>query len=273
MTALLLFLTIRSFLINQGFKKSWKMILFLSVQHIAVFIGVFGNIHFAVLAFVYNRNIPGGPAAFQNEFSNLPVPFAALAGFTICNWFQDALLVSSEFKRRNTLNFVSTNSFGDFLSSGIAIGNCSPSHSCCSSLQLVSNLLSKADNALLHFTTAFSLIFFVDIGPHPGLFSGSNNLKIIIIYFSLSVGLNFILTILIALRLLYFRRRSLAVFGTSHPSSKRVYSVVTMIVESAALYTATGLAQIVAIPTSLTVQVAISGLYGVMPVRILLLLP
>lgn len=46
-----------------------------------------------------------------------------------------------------------------------------------------------------------------------------------------------------------------------------------MIVESAALYTATGLAQIVAIPTSLTVQVAISGLYGVMPVRILLLLP
>lgn len=98
MTAVLFFLTVRSFLINQGIKKSWKMILFLSVQHIAVFIGVFGNIHFAVLAFVFNRNITGGPTAFQNEFSNLPVPFAALAGFSICNWFQDALLVSTSLQ-------------------------------------------------------------------------------------------------------------------------------------------------------------------------------
>ena len=39
-----------------------------------------------------------------------------------------------------------------------------------------------------------------------------------------------------------------------------------MIVESAALLTLTGIAQIVAIPTSPTVQVGISGLYGVMPV-------
>lgn len=41
-----------------------------------------------------------------------------------------------------------------------------------------------------------------------------------------------------------------------------------MIVESAALYTATGIAQIIAIPTNPTVQVGISGLYGVMPVRL-----
>jgi hypothetical protein len=42
-----------------------------------------------------NRNIPGGPAAYQQEFSNRPFAFAALAGFTIATWLQDVLLVSS----------------------------------------------------------------------------------------------------------------------------------------------------------------------------------
>jgi hypothetical protein len=88
-------MTVNNLVKKEGLKSSWKLVTFLSVQQIAVLLGVAGNINLAMLAFIDNRNIPGGPAAYQQEFSNRPFAFAALAGYTISTWMQDVLLVPS----------------------------------------------------------------------------------------------------------------------------------------------------------------------------------
>lgn len=67
---------------------------FLTVQQVALLIGVLCNIQFCVLAFVYHRDTPGGPVAYQILHSNVPPAYASLAAYSVCNWLQDVVLVS-----------------------------------------------------------------------------------------------------------------------------------------------------------------------------------
>ena len=77
---------------------SWKLIGFLTVQQIAFLIAVICNIQFCVLAFVYHRDTPGGPIAYQIQNSNVAPAYASLASFSVCNWFQDAVLVHNSLQ-------------------------------------------------------------------------------------------------------------------------------------------------------------------------------
>jgi len=65
----------------------------LTVQQVALLIAVICNIQFCVLAFVYHRDFPGGPVAYQIMNSNVTPGYMALASFTVCNWLQDVILV------------------------------------------------------------------------------------------------------------------------------------------------------------------------------------
>jgi len=227
MTALLYIQTVYNLVAKRGAKESWKMLTFLTIQQIAVFIGVFGNIRFQVLSFVYNREFPGGPAAFQNAFSNLPVPYAALAGFTISTWMQDVLL----------------------LYRFLVIWN--------------GNYWLFAFPCMIFLTSvAFSLILLIQVGPHAGLLSVPRNLPTTTVFFSLSVGLNIVLTGLIVGRLLYVRYTTRGSVGRQFAS--HYLSTAAMIVESAALYTAVGIAQIASLQTDAAVAIGIEGMFGVM---------
>ncbi len=65
----------------------------LTLQQVALLIAVVGNIQFCVLAFVYHRDTPGGPVAYQIMNSNVASGYASLASYSVCNWLQDVILV------------------------------------------------------------------------------------------------------------------------------------------------------------------------------------
>ncbi|KAG6872025.1 hypothetical protein C0995_013807 [Termitomyces sp. Mi166 len=197
-TVLLYCLTIRN-LFRRASRRNdsqslWRLMGFLTVQQVALLIAVICNIQFCVLAFVYHRDTPGGPVAYQIANSNVPPAYASLASFSVCNWFQDVVLLSG----------------------------------------------------------------------HAGLLNVGNNLPVSTIYFSLSVGLNILLTILIVGRILYCARRAASINQFKLP--KRYISISAMIVESAALSAVTGLALIITLHTNVAASIAVETLYGVMTV-------
>ncbi|KAF8486635.1 hypothetical protein JB92DRAFT_3023610 [Gautieria morchelliformis] len=79
--------------LKEGLRASWKLVAFLSVQRVALHLGVAGKMNLVMLAFIDNRNIFGGPIAYQSQFSNHPFAFVALTGFTISTWLQDVFLL------------------------------------------------------------------------------------------------------------------------------------------------------------------------------------
>ncbi|KAK0466160.1 uncharacterized protein EV420DRAFT_1510226 [Desarmillaria tabescens] len=91
---------------------------------------------------------------------------------------------------------------------------------------------------------ALAIVYLGDIGSGLGLaisiarsqdsFWATTSVRLGIAFWSISAGLNIIFTCLIASRLLLLRRRADAVLGPSHGS--HYTSVVTIMVESAALY-------------------------------------
>ena len=89
------------------------------------------------------------------------------------------------------------------------------------------------------------------------------NLPVSTIYFSLSVGLNVILTLLIVGRIIYTARMTTA-NQTKIP--KRYVSIAAMVIESAALSAVTGIALIITLHTNVAPSIAIESLYGVMTV-------
>jgi len=95
-TALLYFLTLRNLLprtSKSNLQVPWKLMGILTLQQVALLIAVVGNIQFCVLAFVYHRDTPGGPVAYQILNSNVAPGYASLASYSICNWLQDVILV------------------------------------------------------------------------------------------------------------------------------------------------------------------------------------
>jgi hypothetical protein len=210
---------------------SWKLIGFLTVQQIALLIAVIGNIQFCVLAFVYHRDTPGGPIAYQTLHSNVAPAYAGLASFTVCNWLQDAVLLY-----RFLIIY-------DAKWSGFLV---------------------FAFPCLLFLTSiAFSLILLIQLSGHAGLLNVGNNLPVSTIYFSLSIGLNVLVTLLIVGRIIYCGR-----MASSNLSKlpKHYVSISAMIVESSALSAVTGIVLIITLHTNVAASIAMEGLYGAMTV-------
>jgi hypothetical protein len=197
---------------------------FLTVQQIALFIAVLCNIQFCVLAFVYHRDTPGGPVVYQILHSNVAPAYASLASFSVCNWLQDVVLL---------YRF----------------------------LIIYDKWYKVFVLACMLFLTslAFNLILLIQLSGHAGLLNVGNNLPISTIYFSLSVGLNVLLTLLIVGRIIYCAR-----MATTNQSKlpTRYVSISAMVVESAALSAVTGIALIITLHTNVASSIAIESLYG-----------
>ena len=100
-TALLYFLTMRNFYpraLKNSSQALWKLMGILTVQQVALLIAVICNIQFCVLAFVYHRDFPGGPVAYQIMNSTVTPGYMSLASFTVCNWLQDVIIVCFAFR-------------------------------------------------------------------------------------------------------------------------------------------------------------------------------
>ncbi|KAF8528713.1 hypothetical protein JB92DRAFT_3093010 [Gautieria morchelliformis] len=222
-------MTVNNLVKKESLRASWKLVAFLSVQQIAVLLGVAGNLNFVMLAFIDNRNIPGGPIAYQSQFSNRPFSFAALAGFTISTWLQDVLLLYRFLVIWNGYYLLFIFPFMIFLTS-----------------------------------IAFSLILLVQTGLTAGSFlsKATASPMPVIIFFSLSVALNVILTSLIVGRLLAHRRHVNRSLGLQH--TRPYVTITAIVIESAALYTCVGIAQVVSLRLDNLISTGITGTYGLM---------
>ena len=110
---------------------------------------------------------------------------------------------------------------------------------------------------------AFSLILLIQLSGHAGLLDVGNNLPVSTIYFSLSIGLNAVVTLLIIGRILYYAQMT-TINQSKLP--KRYISVLAMLVESAALSAVTGIVLIVTLHTNVASSIGVEALYGVVTV-------
>ncbi|KAJ2924818.1 hypothetical protein H1R20_g12292, partial [Candolleomyces eurysporus] len=162
--------------------------------------GIAGNTKFVQMTYIDYRNYPGGPNAFTfdfyTEFSNV----FSIGSYVVMNWFADGLMLyrfSVIYDRKPLLMIFPTLIYLAIV--GLSLG-------------------------MLTYT----------FKPEEGFF-GPTTIKIGTAYWSLSIGMNIIITTAIAGRLLKMRAQVRKLLGPNHASPYT--SVVSMLVESAAIYT------------------------------------
>ncbi|KAH9945099.1 uncharacterized protein BXZ73DRAFT_38000 [Epithele typhae] len=161
------------------------------------------NTRIVQLQFIDNRDFPGGPMAWLFAFYSIGVNTAGNAGYIIGNFLADALLLWRVYVVWNNIYIV----IFPFL---VFLGSTAMSF-------LTLYQASRPDASLwTHLTVQFTL---------P--------------YFSISIGLNVLLMLLLVGRLYYMSWNASRTLGRQHGST--YISIATMLVESAAPYAITGI--------------------------------
>ncbi|KAJ7642039.1 hypothetical protein FB45DRAFT_826301 [Roridomyces roridus] len=187
---------------GSNYRRSVFFLAYISIEFILASLFQGSIAKFVQLAFIENRNYPGGPAGFEaNEFS-IPVDRLGNVAFVLTNWFSDALVV----------------------------WRCMVIYTDCG----VPLYIVMAVPCLMFLASmALGILWLIQICTSSpfGIFTALNWT---IPYFSLSLALNILVTIAITVRLYMFRRRGAKVFGRNYGS--QYTSVAAMLVESAFLY-------------------------------------
>ncbi|KAF9220044.1 hypothetical protein BS17DRAFT_788125 [Gyrodon lividus] len=165
------------------------------------------NSRFTQLAFINHRNFSGGPSAYEEQMFSIAVDEIGNVSFTLGNWLADSLLVW-----RCIIIYRDT---GTALSWII--------------LAVVACLMQLASYVL----GVFFLIQISTPSSSP-YFNADKTINWTLPYFTLSLLINIVVTILIVLRLFLYRRRMIQVLGPGHATEST--SVAAMVVESASIY-------------------------------------
>ncbi|KAH7918948.1 hypothetical protein BV22DRAFT_887473 [Leucogyrophana mollusca] len=165
------------------------------------------NAEFAQLAFVDNRNFPGGPSAYQQEMFSLPVNIVSDVALVLANWCADLLLIW-----RCTVIYRDCRPALKFCATAI------PSLMFAGSLAMGSMWLVQTSSP----STSFQNV--------------QEGINYTVPYFGLSLAINVVVTSLIVARLLVTRHRLAKILGLSHGS--HYTSIAALVIESASLYTA-----------------------------------
>ena len=105
----------------------------------------------------------------------------------------------------------------------------------------MSLLCKRREAGLNNPLAALAIVELVGAYTPGGNFFGGRALIYGTAYYSMSISLNAILTLLICGRLLYFSRLMRSTFGDDHGASRLYTGIAAMIAESAAPYTAIGI--------------------------------
>ncbi|KZV88702.1 hypothetical protein EXIGLDRAFT_839026 [Exidia glandulosa HHB12029] len=165
-------------------------------------IGNGAQFKFTEMIFINQRAYPGGPSAYLVEQQNTPIAICCVVAYTVNNWLQDGLILYRFwiiYGRRWSVAAIPTLLFVATLATSLAF-----------------------------FTTLNGTSFFLDLGA-----------QLLTAYYSISVGLNVILTVAIVARL-WIARHRLRRVSTLMPLGHH-YSVAAMLIESAFLYSACGI--------------------------------
>ncbi|KAI5119328.1 hypothetical protein M0805_000558 [Coniferiporia weirii] len=198
-------------------KVSWGLVAYITWNFILGTFGIAGEARFNQLTFIDARNYPGGPNAFVAAQYGDVVNIFATAAYVVLNWFADGLVIYRFWLIYNFNYYVA----------------------------LIPCLL------LLGSFTMGVILLFQLTQPDANLWS-TTAVNFGIPYWSISAGLNVLVTSLIVARLFLIRARTRAVLSTHH--ARTYTSVAAMLVESAALYSATALLFVVTYAKNSQVQ-------------------
>ncbi|KAG6848397.1 hypothetical protein H0H93_000549 [Arthromyces matolae] len=109
---LVIFIMCFSLLVQQttrfNMKKQVPLIVYIWVLFLCSTVFIAANSNMARLAFIDNRNFPGGPSAYEQVMFSIPVDNMGNVVFVIANWLADGLMVSapsSSIWAATTINF------------------------------------------------------------------------------------------------------------------------------------------------------------------------
>jgi len=203
---LLLFAICFKLLVSQIDRRNHRhrvgFLIFIIVLFILATLNQYDTMEFTQLAFIENRNIPGGPSEYEVEMYWIPINRMGVITLVMMNWLMDLLLVWR--------CFVIFSEFGDVVMRVVIILPC------------------------LLFLLSFSLgiVYLVESAQS----SPFGPIGYTLAYFSATLSLNVIVTIFIVARLLTWRWTAGRLLGAENLS--HYASVSTILVESASLFSA-----------------------------------
>ncbi|KAJ7609352.1 hypothetical protein DFH06DRAFT_1247242 [Mycena polygramma] len=215
--------------------RNTRIALITYVSAVFIFSTIFQacNVEFTQLAFIENREYPGGPAAYENDFWNIPVDAVGNVLFVLTNWMTDAILLW-RFK--------------------VIYDQCRVP------IWMVMLFPCLMFTGSLAMGSLFLYQLFV---KNP--FEAANGINWTLPYLSLSLSLNIILTLSIGSRLIVWRLRIRRLLGAHHGS--QYTGIASMVVESAALHAVLSL--LFLIPDGIGHPLSIIFLQTLMPDQVL----
>ncbi|KZV85551.1 hypothetical protein EXIGLDRAFT_254144 [Exidia glandulosa HHB12029] len=184
---------------KQWNRVQWGMVTYVVLLFSAASVYTGSNIKWGEQMFIDDRNYPGGPLGFYFNAFNTPMIILGNSAFIVTNFLADSLVLYRTW-------IVWQRNF----------------------LVLAFPLLIFAGS------TVMSILVVYQLAKPDAHFFSNVGLSLTIPYFSLSMALNIILTLMIAGKLLLTRNRLRTVLGDAH--AKLYTGIAAMLVESAALY-------------------------------------
>lgn len=186
----------------------WRQLIYITILFGSGTINVAANTNYRQLAWIEDRDtFPGGPAAFIQTQWYIPVSVASNASFSIGNILADGLMLWRCFLVWSPVRWV----------------------------MIVPTLAYLA-------TSTLSILTIYQISQPGSNLDDAINLAVP--YFALSMSTNLVLSLMIAGRVLAMRQQVVEVLGEEH--ARPYTSVISIVIESAALYSVVSLAFLIA---------------------------
>ncbi|KAJ7346890.1 hypothetical protein DFH08DRAFT_937271 [Mycena albidolilacea] len=208
MVALLFFQCINLLLFSPGRQPSrwthglaWYIAMMFALS--TIYIGAL--VQFTQESFIDGRNIPGGPNAFENEMFSIPIDMLANVTMVILSWFSDL----------------------------INIWRC---HVVYQSSSIPGLAVIALPVLMLLASIAFGILWLKQVGAPSSSPWDTAGINFTTPYFAMSLALNILVTILIVVRLMLYRRRINQALPSNTNHGAHYVSLAAMIYESAAIY-------------------------------------
>ncbi|KAJ7055778.1 hypothetical protein C8F01DRAFT_1221110 [Mycena amicta] len=198
-------------------KIMWGLVAYSTIMFALATIGYGSATKINEEAFIDDRDAPGGPSGYELISFASPVNMMGVIAYIILSWMADGLVLWRFF----------------------IIWGSSYWYAAFPALMLLGTIVSS----LALIVTTFKL---------DNSFYAARSIQFGTAYWSLSISLNILLTLLISGKILRLRRQIKGSLGSQH--AQKYFSVVAMLVESASLYSIVGLIFIITYARSSPVQ-------------------
>jgi hypothetical protein len=222
-------------------KRNVGLMIYITVIFVLGTLYIAGLLQFTQDAFIDGRNIPGGPSVYETVMFSVPIDMLPNVIMVLLSWMCDiinvgppigrAILSTSEMFKHKVWRCVVV-----YKGSSIPIWVvCAiPALLYMGSVGEALSTRSILCNLTIVLYQALGICFLKQVGATSQSPWASAGINFTIPYYSMSLALNILVTILIVVQLLIYRSRINQALGKNHGA--HYASVAAMVVESAAMY-------------------------------------